>query len=432
MNLNFNKNLFLQIIIIILIIHSAVLILLINKHNKSVDLENKPHLALMEMLVSASKNVPEKEFNQYIDNLDESDMRINNSEINLKISNIAQNPMRLQGADSLKNLNTYLKQDQNNLRFSYLLPSNLWLNYNSNILHNFYYYLLLMALSELIIIASILFYGWAIWRFSIPIKKLQISAEKLGLNIHRKPINISGPAIVQETAHVINQMQERIQTLMANKSKMLAAISHDLRTPLTRLKLRTQFINDKIQSEKISKDLDEMELMLNNILQFVKNDYVNEKKVKFDVSELLNSICDDFTDIGQSVCFTNEKNQHVLIFGRLMSLKRAFTNLIENGIKYGDSVTVIFSESGNIITVIVKDNGPGIEESELDKVFDPYYRSPSTKRKLIVGSGLGLAITQEIIKAHGGTIILENCISGGLKVIVSLPVDLRSFAQTSM
>ena len=426
MKINFwvRKNILLTVILTILVVHWTILIILVQKHSQSITLENKPQYIVIRSLEDIRKNTTLNDFQAYIHDLNKADIRVKNSRVSLTLSQTPANPFQFKGENKLKKLQQFLMQDRTVLRISYQLSPDEWLNYNTSISHNFYYYSLMLVFSELLIIAAILFYSWAIWRFSIPIKKLQVSAEKLGIDINRKPINISGPAIVQETANAVNQMQERIQSLIANKSKMLIAISHDLRTPLTRLRLRTQFINDKVQSEKITKDLEEMELMLNNILQFAKNDQASEKKVKFDISGLLTSICHDFTDTGHSVNFINEKNERILIFGRSMSFRRVFTNLIENGIKYGESVTVRLLENSNgFIEIIIKDKGPGIEESELDKVFEPYYRSASTRKKSIPGSGLGLAIAQEVIKAHGGTITLENCKKNkGLKVTVSLPV----------
>lgn len=219
----------------------------------------------------------------------------------------------------------------------------------------------------------------------------------------------------------INKMRQQTQALMNARTKMLTAISHDLRTPLTRLKLRGQFIEDKNEAAKIIADLDEMETMIIAILSFAKNDNLREVKQRIDLNALLASICYDYADLGYQVEFKGI--EHALPFlGRSSALKKAFDNIIGNAIKYAPQVWVSLALNRQKIQVCIEDNGPGIPKVELKKVFEAYYRSEHGKATTSTGSGLGLTVAHEIIQDHGGTISLQNKITRGLAVHIELPI----------
>ena len=221
----------------------------------------------------------------------------------------------------------------------------------------------------------------------------------------------------------MNNMQRRIQDLMNSRTLLLAAISHDLRTPITRLKLRAQFIQDAEHSEKIIQDLDEMEAMIIEILSFAKNDVALEKITKFDINALLLSVCYSFIDRGYSITM-NWNQSNISFFGRSIALKRTFINLIENAIKYAGQAQVTLLQNNDQIIIVVEDNGPGIPEEDLQKVIQPYYRSIHAANSNKTGVGLGLTIVDEVVKSHNGMLILANRKPmAGLQATIILPSD---------
>jgi signal transduction histidine kinase len=285
---------------------------------------------------------------------------------------------------------------------------------------NFYAFLTYAIFFELSLLGLYLFYVFSLQRFKEPLRIFKCSAEKLGIDLNASPSHIFGPQMVRDAADAINKLQLRIQDLIKTRTQLLAAISHDLRNPITRLKLRTQFIEDKTIAEKIQNDLTDMELMISGVLNFTREDSFKEQKIAFDIVSLVSAVCEDFMDIGNDV--TLEKNQERKVyFGRRLAFKRTFTNLIQNAIKYGEKAHVILEVDASAISIIIEDNGPGIPEDEMTLVLKPFYRSEFS-RESHSGFGLGLTISNEIIRAHEGTLTLENREKGGLRVKVRLPL----------
>jgi len=302
------------------------------------------------------------------------------------------------------------------------LAENQWLNLNATVYSHFLFTQVLLILLEAIVFGAILFAAWSINRFTGPLKSFKRAAEELGVDLHAKPLAIYGPSIVRETAEAMNTMQLRIQELIRDRTLMLAAISHDLRTPITRLKLRAQFLENEELHTKIIADLDEMESMISQTLSFARDDTTGKNKVKLDLCSLLSSLCDEMIDVGYDVnCETNVP--HASFVGQPLALKRAFENLINNAIKYGKHarVKVMLHANKNII-ITVEDAGPGIPENELINVLQPFYRADPSRSKDTGGVGLGLAVSEDIISHHNGTIALKNLAQGGLQVTVTFPV----------
>lgn len=312
-----------------------------------------------------------------------------------------------------------LEQDLGSFAISIQFEKNQWLNLNATLYSHFLAAQFILMFLELFVLGCIFVAAWSISRFVRPLENFKDAAERLGIDLHSQPLDVYGPSVAREAAEAINRMQRRIIDLINDRTQMIAAISHDLRTPITRLKLRTQFIDDANLSESIIRDLDEMEKMIDETMAFAREDSANEEKKSLDLVSLLNTICDDACDMGHDVTFYCEL-QRIVFFGRSLALKRAFTNLIHNGARYGKRVRVTIKKQGKKIVVIIDDEGPGIPETELSKVFKPFYRGERSRSRDTGGVGLGLALTRDIISVHDGKIKLENRVEGGLRVVVQL------------
>jgi two-component system osmolarity sensor histidine kinase EnvZ len=212
-------------------------------------------------------------------------------------------------------------------------------------------------------------------------------------------------------------MRKRIVRHLTQRSEMLSGISHDLRTPLTRMKLQIAFIKDKELATKLTEDINEMEKMLNEYLQFTSSSFL-EKNEKFNLSELINSTTTNYNNKNISVNLMPE----IYINGRKNLIKRCINNLIDNAIKYGDKVNVELSKSANNFFIKVEDNGPGIPEKEYENVFKPFYKIDKGRADSKSSVGLGLSITSDIVRSHGGNIKLERSSMNGLCVKIFLPV----------
>ena len=260
---------------------------------------------------------------------------------------------------------------------------------------------------------------WAVNRLTAPLRVLGSAADQLGKNVHASPIPDHGPTEVRQAANAFNLMQHRIQKHLTDQTEMLAAISHDLRAPLTRLRLRTDLIEDSERRRKSIADLDEMDSMISSILAFLREEAEPESRRKVDLTAMIQKICDDLSDPGFMVNF--EQNGYQSYLCRPVSMRRCLGNIIQNAAKYGSPVSIRVDRSDTEIAIIVEDSGPGIPAEQLDKVFKPFYRLDKSRNKTTGGVGLGLTVAKAIAQAHGGDICLANRPQGGLQVILSLP-----------
>lgn len=261
-----------------------------------------------------------------------------------------------------------------------------------------------------------------------PLQALAVAAERFKLDETPLPIDEHGPAEVRRAAKAFNMMRARIQRLVSERTQALAAVSHDLRTPITRLRLRSEFVEDESTRQLIDQDLADMETMIDSTLEFLRGGTSGEKPRPIDIVSVLKTVADGQADLGHDVSV--EGQNHALVMGRLIGLKRAFTNIIGNAVKYAHHVKVtIASEAGQVV-IDVEDDGPGIPQGEFEKVFHPFYRIEDSRSRKTGGTGLGLTIAQAVIQAHGGTIALSNRstanVEKGLRVRVSLPAGLSS------
>ena len=263
---------------------------------------------------------------------------------------------------------------------------------------------------------------WAMRRAARPLTTFTKAAERLGRDVNAPPLEVKGPREVRRAAAAFNQMQERLRIFIKDRTQMLAAVSHDLRTPITRLRLRAEFMEDEVQREKMLADLEEMETMIAATLSFARDDAAAEPTKRLDIAALLQSLCSDMEDAGKPVNYHGPEAMPVA--GRPTSLKRAFVNLLENAAKYGGgTVDLRLTTEDEYVVVVVEDSGAGIPVELLEKVFDPFYRVESSRNRETGGTGLGLSVVRSIIHAHGGTVTLSNRAEGGLKVVVTLPSE---------
>ena len=257
-------------------------------------------------------------------------------------------------------------------------------------------------------------------RLTAPLAAFADAAERLGVDGGAPPLPEAGPRELRAATHAVNLMQERLSRFVADRTRMIAAIGHDLRTPLTRLRLRAEFIDDPETQRKMLADLAEMEAMINATLAFARDDARSEPRVQADLADLLQSLLDDRTDAGHAAGYCGP--DHLTASFSPVAMRRALANLIDNAINYGGRADVALTVAGGHAVIEIDDAGPGIPDSELEKVFHPFYRLETSRSRDTGGTGLGLSVARTIIRGHGGDIGLANRVAGGLKVTVTLPL----------
>ena len=250
-----------------------------------------------------------------------------------------------------------------------------------------------------------------------PITNLAKVAEKFGKGEEIDEFKPSGAAEIRQAGYEFERMRKRIIRHLNQRSEMLSGISHDLRTPLTRMKLQIAFIKDTDLANKLRDDINEMEKMLNEYLQFTSSSYL-EKNEQFNLSELMNEIIIKYNNKNITINITPQ----IYINGRKNLIRRCINNLIDNAIKYGDKVNVELNKSSSNLFIKIEDNGPGIPEKEYDNVFKPFYKIDKGRADSKSSVGLGLSIASDIIRSHGGNIKLEKSLLNGLGVKIFLPV----------
>jgi two-component system, OmpR family, osmolarity sensor histidine kinase EnvZ len=250
-----------------------------------------------------------------------------------------------------------------------------------------------------------------------PIINLAKAAEKFGKGENIDEYRPSGAREIRQAGLEFDRMRKRIVRHLNQRSEMLSGISHDLRTPLTRMKLQLAFVKDKELSKKMSLDIDEMEKMLNEYLQFTSSRYI-EKDETFDISDLLQNIIDEYKNENIS----SEIIPRIYMNGRKNLIKRLLNNLIDNALKHGDRINLQLLKDENNILVNIDDNGPGIPKEEYQNVFKPFYKIDKSRGESKSSVGLGLSIASDIIKSHGGNIVLEKSPLNGLRVKIFLPL----------
>ena len=250
-----------------------------------------------------------------------------------------------------------------------------------------------------------------------PITALAKAAEKFGRGENVDEFKPSGAAEIRQAGYEIDRMRKRIVRHLNQRSEMLSGISHDLRTPLTRMKLQTEFIKDKSLAKKLTEDINEMEKMLNEYLQFTSSSFM-EKDEMFNLSDLIDEIIGKYNNEN----IIKEISPRVYFNGRKNLIKRCLNNIIENSIKYGNKINVKLQKKKASLILKVEDDGPGIPESEYDNVFKPFYKIDKGRADSKSSVGLGLSIASDIVRSHGGNIKLNKSNLNGLEVKIFLPV----------
>ena len=265
--------------------------------------------------------------------------------------------------------------------------------------------------------------GLAVWvarGVTRPLRRFAEATVRFGADVAAaEPLDQEGPSEIREVARAFNTMQEQIRRLLDGRTQMLAAVSHDLRTPLTRLRLRTEFVEDDEERTKMLKDLDEMEAMIHAAIAYARGDGGGESPVAVDIVSLLEEIRTELTESGRRVGL--EGPPRAPSEGRPLALKRALRNLVENAVNYGGHADLRVTVTPLDIIITVEDEGPGIPATEIEKVFAPFYRLERSRSRDTGGVGLGLAVARAGIREHGGDITLSNRPTGGLRQTVVLP-----------
>jgi signal transduction histidine kinase len=267
-----------------------------------------------------------------------------------------------------------------------------------------------------------LVFFWAAWTLSRQLNKFARAAETFSLEGGHEPLPESGPEEIQQVARALNRMRDRIAGLLADRTRMLSAIGHDLRTPITRLRLRAEFVEDEHIRRDILKDLDRMNRMVNSALTYIRDGLDVEKAVPVDLPALLRTVGDNFTDVGEAVSY--EGAEHLSVTARPDALVRAVENLVENALKYGSRAVLRTGRTADDrVYIEVEDDGVGIAEGQRQAMLEPFVRGDAARGSTAGGFGLGLSITASIAKSHGGELELSAGKMGGLLARVVLPAN---------
>lgn len=345
--------------------------------------------------------------------------------VGMRILRVSLNLVPLMGVPHWRELRVVSPHDPRLIIVSLLMPGGDWLNMTVPVeplsaLHSptFLAAFLLMTVTA----AGLTL--WAVRRLTAPVRTLAAAAEALGRDVNAPPLPEGGPSEVATAAVAFNTMAARIRRFVQDRTELLTAIGHDLRTPITRLKLRAEFIEDEEQKGKILADLGELEAMVSATLAFGRDARTTEPVVSLDLAELLRTVLDETGDAHPDAAakLAYEGPPHLTVRARTLSLKRALANLLSNAVTYGDCARVrLIPPTSGMVVIEVEDDGPGIPPAELERVFEPFHRGEPSRNRETGGVGLGLPIARNILRAHGGDVTLANRQAGGVKATVTLP-----------
>ncbi len=279
-------------------------------------------------------------------------------------------------------------------------------------------FLLWMIFSSLILLILSYFFMKGQIR---PLQRLAIIAETFGRGLDAPELKESGAFEIRQTTSAFNKMRTRIKRFLKQRTDMLAGVSHDLRTPLTRMKLQLSLMNNNKDKNELEKDIDEMTAMLNSYVSFVKGetpDHIEE--IKF--SDFLKDIFNNIKNKNEDKDIKLKIKKDTTSSGRPLQLKRSIVNLIENAIRYSDKIEIFLDKDDENIILIISDNGPGIPKDKYEDVFKPFFTLDPSRNNLKGESGLGMTIARDIIRSHGGDIKLSQSLNAGLKILINLPI----------
>ena len=276
---------------------------------------------------------------------------------------------------------------------------------------------LLFNLALLVVILVIVLYV-AARNITRPLSALAQAADRVGRDVRQAPLPERGARELRHAARAFNTMQDRLRRYLDSRTRVLAAMSHDLKTPLTRLRLQVETLDNPPLQERIGRELDEMEAMVREALALFRGLEDGEAAAPVDLNALLGKVREEFADMGGKVSLAGRAAEPLT--GKPQALKRCLTNLVANAIKFGSRADIEL-EDGPVVAIRVRDAGPGIPDAELEQVFEPFYRVESSRNRDSGGTGLGLTIARDIAQAHGGSLSLRNLAAGGLEAELLLP-----------
>lgn len=262
-------------------------------------------------------------------------------------------------------------------------------------------------------------------RLALPLRRLADAADRLGRGEPVEALPERGPEETRRTIRAFNRMRRRLDRFVRDRTTMLGAVAHDLRTPITTLRLHAEFVQDEDTRAKMIGTLDEMQALAEAGLAFAKGDAAGEPTRATDLAALVESVVEDLAAQGLDVALEDAAEEgeaeRVVLPCRPLALRRALTNLVENATRYGGAARVRVARRGPEVRIVVEDRGPGIAQTELERVFEPFVRLEASRGRETGGAGLGLAIARSTVRAHGGDVWLENLARGGLRAVVVLP-----------
>jgi signal transduction histidine kinase len=279
----------------------------------------------------------------------------------------------------------------------------------------------MLQLLSVILVAAVIVAFWTARWLARPIREFARATERLGVDLTAPPLAVRGPQELRTTIQAFNRMQDRLRRFLGDRTQMLAAISHDLRAPLARLRLRAEFVEDEEQQRKMFGELATMNAMIDSTLAFARDATRQEPRKLVDLSVLVEDVCEDVTDSGGAALYQGPRG--IAVTCRPSDMRRAITNLVDNAVKYGGSAHVDMLREDKRVVIVIDDEGPGIPLKEHERVFAPFYRLEPSRDPGNGGVGLGLSVARTIIREHGGEITLANREGGGLSVRVELPAE---------
>ncbi|VEG91095.1 sensor histidine kinase [Legionella spiritensis] len=308
------------------------------------------------------------------------------------------------------------------LRMSVFIKEGIWLNITMMppIPNQTGTRLAMMALIVILLAGMLFINYWAVNMLNQPVQTLIQSLIYSEDRDSWLPIPVTGNSDQKLIFEKINLLQDKVNKLLSNRTHVVTAISHDLRTPLTRLKLRAESLEKHPDFEKIMRDINDMDMMIRQSLDYFRDVSHEEKMQRFDMVAMLGSLCEDAGELKSDVRFESDV-ERLIYYGCVDLLKRAFSNLINNAVYYGGGAWVHLRQHPDKIEITIVDNGPGLKEEDRERAFIPFYRAESSRSRSTGGVGLGLTIAQEIMRQHRGDISLTNRPEGGLQVLVTLP-----------
>lgn len=273
------------------------------------------------------------------------------------------------------------------------------------------------AVAIIVLLVAIVLVRW----LTQPLQQISEAARSFHVSSSAVRVSATGPREIQTLASAFNDMQQRIQSQVRARTHALAAVSHDLRTPLSRIRLRLEELEDAAIRASLEQDLEEMERMIEATLSYLKGGRSAENIQSVELAALLRSIVDEVTDMGHRAVLWAPNS--VVVRGRRLALKRALTNLVDNAVKYGGGATISVQPDADWVAIVIVDNGPGVPEEAVASILEPFFRVENSRNAATGGFGLGLTIASEIIAGHGGNLSLRNGVAGGFEVTVRLPTE---------